>query len=138
MPEKVSIWTETAPRPIGHYCQAMKYGDTVYFSGQLPLDPKTMEVIGPDPVLQVSTVMKHLTEYMLACGGQVSHILKVNLYLIDLADLPAYEEVAKKTFFFLPPALTVVQVVGLPKGARICIDAIAEIKPPEGPGTGVM
>ncbi len=138
MPEKVSIWAEKAPGPIGHYCQAIKYGNTIHFAGQLPLDPKTLEVVGPDPVQQVATVMKHLTEFMHACGGQMSHILKVNLYLTDLADLPAYEKVAKETFFFLPPALTVVQVAGLPKGARICIDAVAEITPPEGTGTGVM
>jgi reactive intermediate/imine deaminase len=135
MPEKVSIWAEKAPGPIGHYCQAIKYGNTIHFAGQLPLDPKTLEVVGPDPVQQVATVMKHLTEFMHACGGQMSHILKVNLYLTDLADLPAYEKVAKETFFF---ALTVVQVAGLPKGARICIDAVAEITPPEGTGTGVM
>jgi len=138
MSEKVSIWAESAPGPLGHYCQAMKYGNTIHFSGQLPVDAKTLELVGPDPGLQIKTVFSYLTEYMHACGGQMSHILKVNLYLTDLADLPAYEKAAKEVFFFLPPALTVVQVAALPLGARICLDAVAEIKPPEGPVGGVL
>jgi enamine deaminase RidA (YjgF/YER057c/UK114 family) len=138
MPEKVSIWVENAPTPLSHNCQVMKYGNSLHFSGQLPLDAKSMQLVGSDPALQMRTVFNHLGECVQACGGQMSHVLKITLYLTDLADVAAYDKIAKEVFFFLPPALTVVQVAGLPKGARVCLDAFAEIKPPEGPGTKVL
>lgn len=131
MPEKISIWSEHVPPPQGHYCQAIKYGNTVHISGQLPLDPKTGKLSGADAAAQAKVVFGHMAELVQASGGQVSHILRLTIYLTDLADLPVVEAELKRVFYFLPPARTVVGVAALQAGAKICADALVEIKLPE-------
>lgn len=131
MAEKVSIWSEHVPPPQGHYCQAIKYGNTVHISGQLPLDRKTGALIPGDAAAQAKVVFGYIAELVQASGGQVSHILRLTLYLTDMADLPAVDAELKKMFYFLPPARTVLGVAALQGGAKVCVDALVEIKLPE-------
>ncbi len=131
MPEKVSIFVEGAPSSYGHFAQAIKMGDEVHISGQLPIDPKTNRLVAPDPGTQAKTVFQYLTQIMQACGGQLSNILSVRLYLIDLRDHAEVDKVSKEFFFFVPPARTVVAVAALPFGARVCVDATAQLTPSE-------
>lgn len=128
MAEKVSIWAEEAPQPFGHFSQALKLGDTVYISGQLPLDPKSGRPIQGDIEAQSRRVMDNMTALLQACGGQMSNIVKMTLYLVDLRDFPKFDAVSKEYFYFLPPTRTTVVVSALPGNARICADAIAELK----------
>lgn len=131
MAEKVSIWAEGCPQPFGHYCQAIKLGNMIYISGQLPLDPKTGKPIGGDIDAQTRRVFDNMTAIMQAVGGQLSNILTTTVYFTDLRDFPAFDKVTKDYFFFLPPARTVVAVSALPGNSRVCVDAIAELKPAE-------
>jgi 2-iminobutanoate/2-iminopropanoate deaminase len=132
MPERVSIFVENAPPPFGHFAQVIKYGTQVHVSGQLPLDPKTGRLVSAEPLEQAKAVFNNLTNVMQAVSGQLSNILSTRVYLIDLRDYKAVDDVSKEFFFFTPPARTVIQVAGLPFGARIMIDAVAELVPVEG------
>jgi 2-iminobutanoate/2-iminopropanoate deaminase len=138
MPEKVSIWAEGAPAPFGHYCNAIKYGNTIHLSGQLPLDPATGRPIQGDVEAQARRVLDNLNALLQACGAQLSCVMKTTLYLVDLRDFPAFDKVAKEYFYFLPPARTTVMVAGLPGGCRVCLDALAELKVPDGPAKGMI
>jgi len=131
MAEKVSIWAEDAPVADGHYCQAIKMGDMVYLSSQLPIDPKTNDLAGTDIEAQTRQVLKNITCIMQDCGGQLSHVLRMTVFVTDLADLDAYDRVSKEFFYFLPPARTAACVAALPRGAKVSVDAIAEIPKPE-------
>jgi reactive intermediate/imine deaminase len=130
MSEKVSIWAEDAPQPFGHYCQAMKMGNTVYMSGQLPIDPASGKPIQGDIEAQAKRVFDNMAALLQAAGGQLSNIVTTTLYLTDLRDFPAFDKVSKDYFFFLPPARTTVCVAALPGGAKVCMDAIALLKAP--------
>lgn len=129
MAERVSIFVENAPSAFGHYSQVIKLGNTIHVSGQLPLDPKTNRVATPEVRDQAKLVFNHLTAVMQACSGQLSNILSMRLYLIDLKDHGPIDEVSRQFFFFTPPARTVLQVSALPFGARLMVDAIAELNP---------
>ena len=131
MAEKVSIFIEGAPSPFGHFSQVIKFGNSLHISGQLPLNPETGKLASTDITEQSRLVFQHFTSIMQACAGQLSHILSTRVYLIDLRDYPAFDKVSRETFFFVPPARTVLQVAALPFGARIMIDATAELKPIE-------
>lgn len=131
MAEKISIWSEHVPPPQGHYCQAIKYGNTVYISGQLPIDRKTGKLVADDIATQSRIVFGYVAELVQASGGQVSHILRLTIYLTDINDLAAVDQELKKVFYFLPPARTVVGVSALQSGAKICVDALVDIKLPE-------
>lgn len=127
MAEKVSIFVEGAPSSYGHFSQAIKLGDSIHISGQLPIDPKTNRLVAPDAAAQARRVFDCLTTIMQSCGGQLSNILSIRLYLIDLRDHAEVDKVSKEYFYFVPPARTVVAVAALPFGARVCIDATAEL-----------
>lgn len=132
MAEKVSIWTEEAPQPFGHYSQAMKFGERIYVSGQLPLDPKSGKPTGGSIEEQTKQVVSNMQALLVASGAQMSNMVMSTLYLVDLRDFPAVDKVLKDVFVFLPPARTTIGVASLPGNARICMDAIVEIKPPDG------
>ena len=127
MAEKVSVLAENAPKPFGHYCQAIKMGNTIYMSGQLPLDAKTGKPVGGDIKAQARQVFDNMTTLLQACGAQLSQILTTRVYLVDLRDFPGFDEISKEYFFFLPPARTTVAVPALPGGCRVCVEAIAEM-----------
>jgi 2-iminobutanoate/2-iminopropanoate deaminase len=138
MSEKVSIFVESAPKPFGNFAQVVKLGNTVHISGQLPIDLETGRLVSNDVGEQSKVVLKYLTAIMQSCAGQVSNILSTRIYLVDLRDHGAYDKVSKEVFYFTPPTRTVIAVAALPFGARIMIDATAELVPIEIKSAGLM
>ncbi len=131
MPERVSIFVEGAPLAFGHYSQVIKFGNQLFISGQLPLDLKTNKVVSDDITEQSEAVMNYMTAIMQACQGALSNIMITTVYLTDLKDHDAFDAASKDYFFFTPPARTLVQAAGLPFGAKIMMDAVADLNPPE-------
>ena len=121
------IFTEDAPRAIGTYSQAVKVGNIIYLSGQIPLVPKTMELIEGDKKNQIKRVFMNLAAVAKASGGSLSNIAKLNIYLTDLADFPMVNEIMPEYFSEPYPARAVVGVASLPKGATIEMDAVMMI-----------
>jgi reactive intermediate/imine deaminase len=121
------IFTEDAPQAIGTYSQAVKVGNTVYLSGQIPLIPKTMELIEGDMTNQITRVFMNLAAVAKASGGSLSDISKLNIYLMDLSDFPLVNEIMSEYFSEPYPARAVVGVANLPKGAMVEMDAIMTI-----------
>lgn len=121
------ISTDNAPRAIGTYSQAVQTGNTVYLSGQIPLVPQTMELIDGDIKAQISRVFDNLSAVATAAGGSLADIVKLNIYLTDLANFPIVNEVMA-TYFDEPyPARAAVGVSELPKGAKVEMDAILSL-----------
>ena len=137
MPEKVSLFSERAPAPIGPYAQGMKYDKMIYVSGQIPADPATGKLVGQTAAEQTDRVLKNIMAVLQSTGAQMSNIVKTTIYLIDLKDFKEVNEVYKNYFEFAPPARSTVQVAGLPLGARVEIEAIAFLSPVEVKG-GMM
>ncbi len=121
------IFTNDAPKAIGTYSQAVKIGNTVYLSGQIPLIPKTMELVEGDMKNQIKRVFMNLTAVAKASGGSLSNINKLNIYLTNLSDFPLVNEIMAEYFSEPYPARAVVGVANLPKGAMIEMDAIMTI-----------
>ncbi len=121
------IFTEDAPQAIGTYSQAVKVGNTVYLSGQIPLIPETMELIEGNMKNQIQRVFINLAAVAKASGGSLSNINKLNIYLMDLSDFPLVNEIMAEHFSEPYPARAVVGVANLPKGAMIEMDAIMTI-----------
>jgi len=119
-----AIQTNNAPAAIGPYSQAIKAGNTVYLSGQIPLVPSTMEIISDDISLQAKQVFENLSSVANAAGGSLADSVKINISMTDLADFSAVNDVMKQ--FFKPPypARACVQVAALPRGAKVEIEAI--------------
>ena len=131
-----TIITERAPQAIGTYSQAVKTGTTVYLSGQIPLHPETMQLVGraksakvPATAIreQVHQVFKNLRMVAHAAGGDLSDIVKLNVYLVDLEHFPLVNEAMAEIFAQPYPARAVIGVAALPKGAGVEIDAVMEI-----------
>jgi reactive intermediate/imine deaminase len=121
------INTGKAPKAIGTYSQAVKTGRTVYLSGQIPLDPASMELVSGDMRAQVTRVFDNLGAVAGAAGGSLADIAKLNIYLVDLAHFPLVNEIMA-TYFTEPyPARAAVGVAALPKGAQVEMDAIMEL-----------
>ena len=118
------IETAEAPQAIGTYSQAVKVGDTVYLSGQIPLDPRTMTLVEGDIAAQVARVFENLQAVAQAAGGSLAHAVKLNCYLTDLAHFPVVNDVMSRYIDPPYPARAVVGVAALPKGAQVEIDAI--------------
>lgn len=119
-----ALHTISAPDAIGPYSQAVKAGNTVYFSGQIPLDPQTMEMVGDDIKVQARQVFMNLSAVARVSGGDLSHAVKVNISLTDLGDFAEVNEVMKEFFAEPYPARACVQVAALPKGAKIEVELI--------------
>jgi len=121
---KAAIHTCKAPAAIGPYSQAIKVDSTVYLSGQIPLDPETMELVGDDISARARRVFDNLSAVAEAAGGSLDKFVKVNISLTDLGDFADVNEVMK-TYFKEPyPARACVGVASLPKGTDIEIEAI--------------
>lgn len=127
MSNRAVIHTNNAPAAIGPYSQAIKAGNTVYMSGQIPLDPKTMELVKGDISVQTKRVFDNLVAVAEAAGGSLAHAVKVNIFLTDLADFAAVNEVMKQYFNEPFPARACVGVASLPRGAEVEIEAILVI-----------
>ncbi|WP_018949798.1 RidA family protein [Thioalkalivibrio sp. ALMg11] len=119
------IQTENAPAAIGPYSQAVRTGDTLYLSGQIPLDPKTMELVGGGIEDQIRQVFNNLKAVLEAAGASSTDIAKLNIFLIDLAHFPLVNEIMSEVFSEPYPARAAIGVAALPKGAQVEMDAIA-------------
>jgi reactive intermediate/imine deaminase len=121
---KSKIHSESAPKAIGTYSQAIKAGNTVYLSGQIPLDPQSMQMVGPDIAAQTHQVFKNLQAVCVAAGGGLDHIVKLNIFMIDLSHFAQVNDIMAGYFSEPFPARATVQVSALPRGAAIEMDAI--------------
>jgi reactive intermediate/imine deaminase len=121
---KEIINTEKAPQAIGTYSQAVKVGSTVYLSGQIALDPKTMEVVEGDIGVQIRRVFDNLQAVCRAAGGEFSDVVKLTVYLTDLSHFPVVNEVMNEYYTEPFPARAAVGVAALPKGVGVEIDAV--------------
>lgn len=119
-----SIETSAAPAAIGTYSQARQASNTIYFAGQIPLSPETMQLIGEDIQSQVKQVFLNLKAVAQAAGGSLDDIVKLTVYLMNIADVSVVNEVMEDFFKKPYPARTSFAVVALPKNAKIEIDAI--------------
>lgn len=119
------ISSKDAPKAIGPYSQAVAAGDLVFISGEIALDPATGEMVEGGVEAQTVRVMENLGAILREAGLGFENVVKCTLYLADLSDFAAVNEVYGRFFPKEPPARACVQVAGLPKGARVEIDAIA-------------
>ncbi len=124
---RTAIATDRAPGAIGTYSQAVEADGTVYLSGQIPLDPETMEMIEGDMNVQVARVFDNLRAVAVAAGGDLDRIVKLTVYLVDLGDFGTVNDVMAGLFSEPYPARAAVQVAALPKGARVEVDAILRL-----------
>lgn len=118
------ISTADAPQAIGTYSQAVRAGNTVYLSGQIPLDPKTGELVAGDMEAQVRRVFDNLRAVAKASGGDLSHVVKLNVFLTDLAHFALVNRVMAEYFAQPYPARAAVGVAALPRGSAVEMDAI--------------
>lgn len=118
------VHTEAAPAAIGTYSQAVRAGDTVYLSGQIPLDPATMRLVPGDPREQARRVFLNLSAVARAAGGNLSDTVRLTVYLTDLDHFTVVNEVMAEYFRPPYPARAVVGVTALPRGALLEVDAV--------------
>ena len=123
-----AIATKDAPAAIGPYSQAIKTGSMVFLSGQIPLDPKTGQIVEGDVKVQTERVLANLDAVLKAAGCKFEDVVKTTIYLASMGDFQVVNEAYAKVFTGTPPARATVEVSGLPRGAKIEIDAIAVIK----------
>ena len=121
------ISTDQAPAAIGTYSQAVKVGNTVYLSGQIPLVPETMEMIEGDIEAQIRRVFDNLSAVATAAGGSLADIAKLNIFLTDLGNFAKVNEVMAEYFQQPYPARAAVEVAGLPRNAGVEMDGVMEL-----------
>lgn len=124
---RIVIATPKAPAAIGPYSQAVKVGNTVYLSGQIPLDPVTMQIVTGDIATQTTQVFNNLAAVAEAAGGTLNDAVKVNISLTDLNDFTRVNDVMKQYFQEPYPARACVQVAALPRGSAVEIEVILEL-----------
>ncbi|PYL09859.1 MAG: reactive intermediate/imine deaminase [Verrucomicrobia bacterium] len=122
---KKIISTSEAPAAVGPYSQAVRVGSTIYFAGQIPLDPKTGQIVSGGIDVQSRRVLDNIAAVLGAEGLSFDNIVKTTIFLTDLADFQTVNEIYADYFTQAPPARSTVQVPALPKGARIEIEVIA-------------
>jgi len=120
-----AVSTDQAPQAIGPYSQAIDTGRYVFLSGQIPLDPATGQMIAGDIRAQTERVLRNLEAVLAAAGLRMEHVVKTTVFLVDLNEFTAMNEVYARYFPKSPPARATVQVAALPKGARVEIEAVA-------------
>ncbi len=125
---KHAISTKNAPGAIGPYSQAIRFGEQVYLSGQIPIDTETGEFVSDDITEQTHQVLRNLSAVLDASGSDMDSVLKTTVFLKDMSDFAAMNEVYAEYFIEKPPARSTVQAAGLPRGARVEIDCIAFVK----------
>jgi len=121
---RIPISTEQAPAAIGPYSQAVRHGGFVFLSGQIPLDPATGQLVEGDISTQARRVFDNLRAVCAAAGGSFDHVVRVGIYLTDLGDFAAVNAVMAENFQAPFPARSTIEVSGLPRGARVEVDAI--------------
>jgi len=125
---KKIVNTTNAPAAIGPYSQGTIHNNTLYISGQLPIDPTTGELVTGDIAAQTTQVMQNLKAITEAAGGKMENILKATILLTDMANFVTVNEAYAKFFPTEPPARICYQVTALPKGATVEIDAICGLE----------
>lgn len=123
------ISTPFAPAAIGTYSQAVKCGDTVYVSGQIPLDPATGNLVEGPIEAQIRRVFDNLKAIVTAAGADFSTVVKVNVFLTDLGNFATLNKIMSEYFKEPYPARAALQVAALPKGATVEIDCVVEMGP---------
>lgn len=119
------IHTEHAPAAIGPYSQAIRVASFVYTAGQIPLDPATGKLVEDEIAVQTDRALRNLQAVLEATGGGLEHVVKTTVFLTDMAEFAAMNEVYARYFESDPPARSAVQAAALPLGARIEIEAVA-------------
>ena len=119
-----AIHSNQAPAAIGPYSQAVRIGNLVYTSGQIPLDPATMELVSGDIAAEARRVFDNLSAVCAAAGGSLKQVVRVGIYLIDLADFAAVNAVMAEYFEQPYPARSTIGVAALPRGARVEVDLV--------------
>jgi len=122
---KNAVITDRGPKPIGPYSQAIKANGFVYLSGQLALEPKTGEMVGSDIRQQTERVLENIKGILEAAGVNLHHVIKTTVFLKDMNDFPAMNEIYARYFTSAPPARSTVQVSRLPKDSLVEIEVIA-------------
>ncbi len=121
------IQTDQAPKAIGTYSQAVKVGNTVYLSGQIPLDPQTMNLVEGDMSAQIRRVFDNLSAVAKAAGGTLNDVVKLNIFLTDLNHFALVNEIMAQYFEQPYPARAAIGVASLPKGAAVEMDAVMHL-----------
>ncbi len=121
------IKTDKAPQAIGTYSQAVKVGTTVYLSGQIPLDPATMEMVGGDMDAEIRRVFDNLQAVAQAAGGSLADIAKLNIFLTDLGNFALVNSIMAEYFSEPYPARAAIGVASLPRDAGVEMDAVMEL-----------
>ncbi len=121
---KTIIQTDNAPQAIGTYSQAVKVDNTVYISGQIPLDPATMEVVEGGIEAEITRVFDNLQAVAEASGGSLVNVVKLNIFLVDLGNFPTVNEIMARYFSEPYPARAAIGVAALPKGVGVEMDAV--------------
>ncbi|MDP2902826.1 MAG: RidA family protein [Methylovulum sp.] len=130
---KEIIHTDKAPQAIGTYSQAVKVDHTVYLSGQIPLVPETMTLVDGDISAQITQVFENLKAVAEAAGGNLADVVKLNVFLTDLANFPVVNEIMGRYFQPPYPARAAIGVAALPKAAEVEMDAVMQLPPQEYP-----
>jgi 2-iminobutanoate/2-iminopropanoate deaminase len=121
------IETSAAPKAIGPYSQGVRAGDYIFFSGQIPLDPESGEVVGEDIAAQTERVMANMEAVLAAADLDFDRVVKTTIYLVDLGEFSTVNEIYGRRFGKIPPARATVQVAALPKGVKVEIEWVAYI-----------
>lgn len=125
--KREAVSSPSAPRAIGPYSQAIRAGSLLFVSGQIPLDPATGEMVAGDIATQTHQVFQNLAAILEAAGASFDHVVRTTVYLADMNDFPALNEVYGSYFSSPAPARATVQAARLPKDARVEIDLIASL-----------
>jgi 2-iminobutanoate/2-iminopropanoate deaminase len=128
MLKRTRIQTDQAPQAIGPYSQAVRAGDFVFCSGQIPLVPQSGEIVSGDIAAQTRQVMKNLEAILKAAGCDFSAVVKTTIFLTDLKDFSVVNEVYGEYFKGDPPARATIQVAALPRASRVEIEAVALVR----------
>ena len=121
---KQIIHSNNAPSAVGTYSQAIKTGNMVFLSGQIPLDPQAMTMVDGNMEKQVIQILNNLSNVASAAGGSLNHIVRLGIYLTNMDDFPVINEVMKRYFKEPYPARSTIGVNALPKGALVEMDAV--------------
>ena len=124
---KKIIHSDTAPKAIGPYSQAVAIGELVFCSGQIPLDPVTMQIVGVAAAEQVRQVLENMKAVLAAANSDLSKVVKTTMFLKNMADFAAVNEVYATYFPSNPPARSTIEVARLPKDALVEIECVAQL-----------
>jgi 2-iminobutanoate/2-iminopropanoate deaminase len=124
---KETVTTDRGPKPIGPYSQAVKANGFLFLSGQVALDPKTSAMVGGDIREQTARVLENVKGILEAAGSNLHHVVKTTVFLKDINEFPAMNEVYGRYFTAAPPARSTVEVARLPKDALVEIEVVAAI-----------